>query len=73
MKKQLSALTLCAGFFLWGVGAVTSFVNNQSTQMTYTLILLGLVCILVHYCVRNIEARLESIEAALERSRSTSN
>jgi hypothetical protein len=73
MRKPLSALALYAGFLLWGVGAITSFVNRQSTPMTYTLILLGLVCILVHYCVRNIEARLASIETALERSRSNSN
>jgi ABC-type spermidine/putrescine transport system permease subunit II len=72
MRKPLSALPLYVGFLLWGVGAVTSFANRQSTPMTYTLILLGLVCILIHYCIRNIEARLASIETSLERSRSTS-
>lgn len=68
MRKPRSALALYIGFLLWGVGAITSFANRQSTPMTYTLILLGLVCVLVHYCVRNIEARLSSIETALERS-----
>jgi hypothetical protein len=57
MRKPLSALLLYVGFLLWGVGAATSFVNRQSTPITYTLILIGIVCVLLHYCLRNIEAR----------------
>jgi hypothetical protein len=57
MRKPLSALLLYVGFLLWGLGAVTSFVNRQSTPITYTLILIGIVCVLLHYCLRNIEAR----------------
>jgi membrane protein DedA with SNARE-associated domain len=57
MRKPLSAIVLYVGFLLWGVGAVTSFVNRQSTSITYALILIGIVCVLLHYWLRNIEAR----------------
>jgi hypothetical protein len=57
MRKPLSALFLYVGFLLWGVGAVTSFVNRQSTPITYTLTMIGIVCVLLHYCLRNDEAR----------------
>ena len=57
MKKPLSSPALYAGFILWGVGALTSFADRQVTPMTYTLELLGLVCILVHYCVRNEQTK----------------
>jgi ABC-type spermidine/putrescine transport system permease subunit II len=73
VTKQLSALPLGVGYLFWGLGAVTSFVNNQTTQMTYTFTLLGLVCVLFSYCVKNIESRLASIETELERSRTTCN
>jgi hypothetical protein len=57
MWKPLSALFLYVGFLLWGVGAATSFASRQSTPITYALILIGIVCVLLHYCLRHIEAR----------------
>jgi hypothetical protein len=57
MRKPLSAILLYVGFLLWGVGAVTSFVNRHPTPITYTLTVIGIVCVLLHYCLRNIEAR----------------
>jgi lysozyme family protein len=57
MRVPLSALLLYLGFLLWGVGAVTSFINQHSTPVTYTLTLIGIACVLLHYCLRKFEAR----------------
>jgi hypothetical protein len=69
MRKRLSTLPLSAGFLLWGAGALDGFLNHRSSPTTYTLTLIGLVCLLVYYCVKNIETRLEVMENALELSR----
>jgi lysozyme family protein len=57
MRKPLSGILLYVGFLLWGVGAVTRSVNRESTPITYALTLIGIVCVLLHYWLRNIEAR----------------
>jgi hypothetical protein len=69
VKKRISTLPLSMGFLLWGAGALGSFLNHGTSPTTYTLTLLGPVCPLVYYCVKNIETRLEAIENALKLSR----
>lgn len=71
MKTRIATIPLYAGFSLWGAGALYGFLNHGPSAATYTLSLLGIVCLLIYYCVKNIETRLETIEAALELSRST--
>jgi hypothetical protein len=70
VKKRIASIPLYAGFLLWGAGALYGFLNHGTGAATYTLTLLGIVCLLVHHCVKNIETRLEAIETALELSRS---
>lgn len=70
MKKRTASIPLYAGFLLWGVGALYGFLNHGADAVTHTLTLLGIVCLLAYYCIKNIEARLEAIETALELSRS---
>ena len=63
VKKRISTVPFYAGFLVWGAGALDAFITRGSSVVTYTLALIGMVCLLVHYCVKKIEIRLEAVEA----------
>jgi hypothetical protein len=63
VKKRISTVPLYAAFLVWGAGALDAFITRGNSVVTYTLMLTGMVCLLVYYCVKNIETRLAAVEA----------
>ena len=71
MATRMSLILAILGFTLWGLSVFSVFTHHLDATHSFILTIIGIVCVLVSFGLKNLETRLDALEGAVRSSRST--